>query len=128
METRRCLSCKGTTYKFNYHNLKYTREPCSCCVNGRVPKNSNDDDFGPFSFVQHLRTTDITRNNRVISETVDIHEDSSVDDVTLSLNGIYSIADLEAICAMVKRIKEAGKNINCQLPTPLKGRGLAFQF
>ena len=98
-----------------------------CCVNGRVPKNSNDDNFGPFNFIQHLRTTDISRNGTVISQTVDIHEDSDVDDVTLSLNGIYSIADLEAICAMVKRIKESGKNINCECCkwgrfTPLKAK------
>ncbi len=129
MEMRRCLSCKGSNFIFNYHSLRYTREICQCCINGEVPKYSNDDGFGPFGFKQHLRTTEITRNNRMISETIDVHESDTIHDVTLALNGVYSIADLEAMVALVTKVREAGKYINCDCCkwgrfTPIKRESL----
>jgi len=114
-DTRRCLACKGTTYHFNYQSLRHTSERCGCCTDGRVPLESADDGFGPFSHVQHLRTTELHRNGRRFAQTVDLHEDRlAADDSTMFLNGTFSLADLDAICALMRRVKQAGKNINCE--------------
>jgi hypothetical protein len=75
-KTRTCLSCKGKGYKYNYSSLRYTLEKCSCCNSGLVPFDSSDDGYGPFYFVQHIRTTEIWRNNRRIGITSDLYEGS----------------------------------------------------
>jgi hypothetical protein len=115
MKDRVCLKCKGTGFVYNYQSLKYTAELCGCCTDGRVPFDSSDDGYGPLGFTQHLRTTEITYNNRVVGHTSDIAEARiDIQDATVRLNGIFTVRELEGIAALFQKIRSAGCKTNCE--------------
>lgn len=115
MKDRSCLNCKGTGFVYNYRTYRYTSDLCLYCDEGRVPFDSADDGYGPLGYTQHLRTTDIKYNDRVVGNTSDIADEHiDIQDATVRLNGIFTVRELEGIAALFQKIRSAGCKTNCE--------------
>ena len=113
---RVCLACKGQKYLFDYGRLKFTRTPCTCCEeDGKLPYESALDGYGPFRVVQHIITTEIVRGSRVIGKTTDVHGPYTMPpgEITLQLNGLFTMDELDGLGSLLQKLKESHKVINC---------------
>lgn len=114
MRDRLCLKCKGSRFVYNYRTYRYTDQRCECCENGRVPFASSDDGYGPINVTQHIRTTDLKQGEKVVGFTSDVRDEHiPIEEATVRLTGIFTIAELEGMASLLRKLRESGSKISC---------------